>query len=78
MKKRKNGMILISFAGLAVILLLGGIICGEARPPRSSAAPFREGEFFPVRAFPSLKDGRPMSIADFRGKKVILHIFASW
>jgi hypothetical protein len=39
---------------------------------------FAVGTAFPTISLPSLEDGRPMSIADFRGKKVILHIFASW
>lgn len=39
---------------------------------------FHEGQMFPTMVFPSLRDGRPRSVADFRGKKLILHIFASW
>lgn len=39
---------------------------------------FEVGSPFPSVAFPSLEDGHPMSLADFRGQKVILHVFASW
>jgi peroxiredoxin len=39
---------------------------------------FTVGEPFPDLAFPAVDGGRPMSMADFRGKRVILHIFASW
>lgn len=39
---------------------------------------FEVGRPFPDIVLPSLEDGRPTSIADFRGKKVVLHIFASW
>ena len=39
---------------------------------------FELGEPFPTLSFPSLDDGRPGSITDFRGQKVILHVFASW
>ena len=39
---------------------------------------FNVGEAFPTDALPSAVDGKPMSIADFRGKKVIVNIFASW
>jgi len=35
------------------------------------------GEPFPVVTMPSL-DGTARSIADFRGQKTMLHIFASW
>lgn len=36
------------------------------------------GEPFPNIVLPSLRDGRPLSLADFRGRKIILHVFASW
>lgn len=39
---------------------------------------FNVGEAFPTTALPSAVDGKTMSIADFRGKKVIVNIFASW
>jgi hypothetical protein len=39
---------------------------------------FKVGQPFPNITLPSLKDGKPASIADFRGHKLILHIFASW
>lgn len=42
------------------------------------AHPFEVGTPFPTVSLPSLEDGRPASIADYRGKKVILHVFASW
>jgi len=48
---------------------------GEAQMPDH---PFQPGTRFPTLALPALEDGRPRSIADFRGQKVILHIFASW
>lgn len=36
------------------------------------------GQPFPDLTFRSMEDGSPMSMTDFRGKKVVLHIFASW
>jgi hypothetical protein len=39
---------------------------------------FEVGQPFPLILLPSLKDGNPMSVADFRGKKLVLHIWASW
>jgi hypothetical protein len=39
---------------------------------------FKVGHPFPAITLPSLEDGRPSSIAQFRGQKLILHIFASW
>jgi len=46
-----------------------------AKPP---SAEFKVGEPFPSLVLPSLADGKPLSLAQFRGEKVILHIFASW
>ena len=37
----------------------------------------RVGEPFPDLALPTL-GGSTRSISDFRGQKVILHVFASW
>jgi hypothetical protein len=36
------------------------------------------GQAFPTVALPALDGDHPMSVADFRGRKVILHVFASW
>lgn len=36
------------------------------------------GEPFPLILLPSLDDGHPASIADFRGRKLVLHIWAAW
>ncbi|MDG1892653.1 MAG: hypothetical protein P8L18_15210 [Verrucomicrobiota bacterium] len=37
-----------------------------------------KGRTFPHQAFPALKDGRAISLKDYLGQKVVLHIFASW
>jgi hypothetical protein len=36
------------------------------------------GQPVPDLVLPSLEDGRPASLAQFRGKNVLLHVFASW
>ena len=43
----------------------------------TAAADLQVGKPFPDLRLPTL-NGRNMSIGDFRGKKVILHVFASW
>lgn len=35
-------------------------------------------EPFPGLRLPSLDNGKPLSIGNFRGEKVVLHVFASW
>lgn len=55
-------------------LLFVSVVAGALdRGPR-----FEAGQEFPDIVLPSLEDGRPISIADFRGKRVLLHMFASW
>ncbi len=66
-------------AMLACVLL--GSVSLQARAGHQTPQPaprFTVGEVFPVVALPALEDGRPRSLADFRGQKLILHIFASW
>jgi len=36
------------------------------------------GDPFPEISLPEVRDGQPMSVTDFRGRKVLLHVFASW
>ncbi len=48
---------------------------------RTSVAPslvLEVGEVFPDLRLPALDDGHAVSLARFRGQKVILHVFASW
>ena len=66
---------------LAVTLLSLTAIAAPSEARSQSSVPsqsFEVGTPFPTVSLPSLEDGRPASIADFRGQKVILHIFASW
>ncbi len=36
------------------------------------------GQPFPELALPSIEDGTMHSLAEFRGRKVLLEVFASW
>ena len=66
----------LTLAGLAGVISARG---SDKAPSRSSdAAEFHEGQMFPTTVFPSLDGGRPSSVGDFRGQKLILQIFASW
>ena len=58
-----------------------GADAGDPSASSRAARPgpvFEVGAAFPTLALPALEDGRPSSVADYRGKKVILHVFASW
>jgi hypothetical protein len=79
---RSKPFTLILCAILCATLASAG--CGpteqdESQAPRASRPPsgFTVGGPFPELSLPGL-DGGSGSIADFRGKKVILHVFASW
>ena len=80
-------------SSLLVPLLVVAAACTQAQDAGSGAseaaatagsrgsglpAQFDVGQPFPALAFPRLEDGTPASVADYRGKKLILHVFASW
>jgi hypothetical protein len=61
--------------------LLASILLGLLLAPSPAYAQLgliNEGKPFPDIVLPSLDDGAPMSIADYRGKRVMLIVFASW
>ncbi len=54
------------------------LLCGAARTaPAEPYAP-RVGERHPNFTLPAISDGRPVSLSQYRGKKVLLIHFASW
>ena len=57
-----------------ILLAMGALLGG----PASQAVEIREGQPFPEIPLPAMSDGSALSIADFRGRKVALHVFASW
>jgi hypothetical protein len=63
------------FATLPVLATLAAPVSARGQMPSHS---FEVGSPFPTLSLPSLDDGRPASVADFRGRKLILHVFASW
>ena len=46
--------------------------------PSAGAPAIAIGQQFPNLVLPSVADGRPRSIADWRGHKLVLHVFGSW
>ena len=68
---------------LVFIVLLSVALAACERAPSTTSdtsrrSPFQVGQPFPDLTLPALQDGRPASIRDYRGQKVILHVFASW
>lgn len=63
---------------LALALTTCGMILGStARDSAASDAP-KVGEKHPDFTLPRIDDGAPVSLSNFRGKKVLLIQFASW
>ncbi len=60
--------------GLVFFLLVGSSLAGV---PARDGSP-GVGDFFPRYLLPALETGDPLSISAYRGKKIILHQFASW
>jgi len=63
---------------LALALATCGIMLGSTS--RAAAAPYapKVGERHPDFTLPTIGDRAPVSLSDFRGKKVLLIQFASW
>lgn len=64
------------------VMALSSSSMAQTKPIWARNAPlpkgFNPGDIFPTMALPSAADGHPVSVAEFRGKKVIVNIFASW
>lgn len=64
-----------------ILLTLGALFLGCGSPVTMDApsdVAIKVGQPFPNLVLPSLEDGRPSSLVQYRGKKVLLHVFASW
>jgi len=62
---------------IATCLSLAGLTAA-ASPAWAQQPEIVEGEPFPEIVLPDMETGEPASIRDFRGQKVVLHVFASW
>ena len=67
-------------ACLAVSLAALTIACSATQPMPPVEGPFqlKTGQPFPDLVLPALADGQPSSLRQYRGQKVLLHVFASW
>ena len=50
----------------------------QLQNPRFQLDTIQVGQAFPHLVLPTIDTGEPLSVADFRGEKLILHLFASW
>ncbi len=63
---------------LRFTLLSVALLWTSPLPASAKEVPVRVGEPFPALVLPALVDDAPLSIERFRGRKVLLHQFASW
>ena len=65
-----------------IFCLMGAVVLSACGAPNLVPSPrdvaIEIGRPFPNLILPSLEDGTPSSVARFRGKKTLLHVFASW
>jgi len=63
-----------------VVLVLALCLAGIVSPPAVSAGRYnpRVGQRHADFTLPTISDGKPVSLSQFRGKKVLLIQFASW
>lgn len=61
---------------LPAIILLSWFSVGATNA--EDGVGWQVGDRFPDLVLPSLDGREPLSVKSFRGRKVILHVFASW
>ncbi len=66
---------LVVSALLAVLLLKSSAV---AQPAPIESMSLEVGRPFPIILLPRMNDGLPDTIVNYRGQKIIMHIFASW
>jgi hypothetical protein len=74
-RKGRIAMTMNRVAATACVLVIAGSTRGQGS---FASAGIEVGKAFPDVRLPSMTDGKFMSIADFRGEKLLLHVFASW
>ena len=63
---------------LALALMISGMILGATSHDSAASYAPKVGEKHPDFTLPRIDDGAPVSLSNFRGKKVLLIQFASW
>ena len=63
---------------LGVLMLTCGYLCLPAGLCRGEGYAPRVGQPHPEFTLPNIADGRPVSLSQFRGRKVLLIHLASW
>ncbi len=59
------------------IWVAGGVVLLAASSLLASD-PIQVGQPFPELLLPDAETGEPVSVSDFHGQKLVLHVWASW
>ncbi len=62
----------------ALISLAAAIAIHASSGEANLSTGMEVGQVYPNYILPSLSNGRPLALSQFRGRKIILHQFASW
>jgi hypothetical protein len=68
---------MIGAMSLALVALAPAPRSARAESP-ADLGRIEVGRPFPHVWLPAADDGRPMSVAQFKGSRLVLHVFASW
>lgn len=60
------------------LFLVMPVVLAAATPSQASPYAPKVGQRHPEFTLPDIATGKPVSLSDFRGKKVLLIQFASW
>jgi hypothetical protein len=63
---------------LSLLVLTCGTLCLAVPPCRGAGYAPRVGQVHPDFTLPNVADGPPVSLSQFRGRKVLLIHLASW
>jgi hypothetical protein len=73
-----DGGMIRTIQNLGVLMLACGTFCLAVPPCRGAVYVPRVGQQHPDFTLPNIADGRPVSLSQFRGRKVLLIHLASW
>jgi len=59
-------------------MVIGGLMMAAPLAAQAQLGRIELGRPLPDDRFPTLHDGKPASLADYQGKRVLLLVFASW
>ena len=76
---RRATILVVWMAVIVALSLVAFLSCNQPDSPGTNPPTKLEvGRPFPEIVLPNLADGSPGSISQFRGRKLLLHVFASW